>query len=118
MKKHVRFTLTAVLVLSSMVLFAFAQQVDTATGQDYDHRAAVAVQNGDFEKAIAFWQKAIPLDHGRDVKCRGEFERNSIKAAKDTISMLQQGKLQRAEAVKWFNNHSIELWMPNVCNSN
>jgi uncharacterized membrane protein YgcG len=93
-------------------------QVKDGTYDDLMHRATAAAQNGDFENAIALWEKAIPLDPSPAVKCRGEGQRNDIKAAKDTISMLQQGKLQRAEAPKWFSNHEIELWMPNVCNSN
>jgi tetratricopeptide (TPR) repeat protein len=85
---------------------------------DFNSRGNVAAQNGDFEKAIALWQKAIPLDPGPVVGCRGEFQRNDIKAANDTISMLRQRKLHPAEAPKWFTNHSIELWIPNACNSN
>jgi len=97
---------------------ATPQKAQVGAYNDFNSRGNVAAQNGDFEKAIALWQEAIPLDPSPAVKCRGEFQRNSIKAANDTISMLRQRKLQPAEAPKWFANHSIELWMPNACNSN
>jgi hypothetical protein len=97
---------------------ATPQQAQVGAYKDSNSRGNVAAQNGDFEKAIALWQEAIPLDPSPVVKCRGEFQRNSIRAANDTISMLRQRKLQPAEAPKWFTNHSIELWMPNACNSN
>jgi hypothetical protein len=94
------------------------QQAQVEAYNDFNYRGNVAAQNSDFEKAIALWQEAIPLDPSPVVKCRGEFQRNSIRAANDTISMLRQRKLQPAEAPKWFTNHSTELWMPNACNSN
>ena len=77
-----------------------------------------AAQQGQFETAIDFWKKAIPLDPSPSVKSHGEFGRIQIRAAQDTISMVQQGKLMQAQAPKWFNSHSGELWMPNRCNSN
>jgi len=97
---------------------ATPQQAQVGAYNDFNYRGNVAAQNGDFEKAVALWQEAIPLDPSPVVKCRGESQRNSIKAANDAISMLRQRKLQAAEAPKWFANHSIELWMPNACNSN
>lgn len=119
MKKHFRFMLPVTLLVWSMCAFAFAPpQFKSGTFNDFNYRGNVAAQNGDFEKAIAYWKKAIPLDRSPSVKCRGEGLRIDIKAAKDTILMIQQGKLQRADAPKWFNNHHIELWMPNACNSN
>jgi len=77
-----------------------------------------AAQQGQFETAIDFWKRAAPLDQSPNINCRGESLHTQIKAAQDTISLLQQAKLQAADAVQWFNNHSTELWMPNRCNVN
>lgn len=77
----------------------------------------LAARQGHFKLAVDYWMQAIPLDASPNVPCRGESLRGRIRAANDTISMMQQGNLSQAEAANWFQNRSTELWMPNRCNT-
>lgn len=77
----------------------------------------LAVRDGQFEVAIAHWEKAAALDPEQGA-CRGEFQRVQIRAARDAVARQLEGKLMAADVVAWFDGHSAELWMPNACNTN
>ena len=96
----------------------FAEPNRPGSYNDLVQRGNIAAQAGDFDSAISYWRKAIPLDPTPDKKCRGDVLRTSIKAAQNTMSMLQQGKIRKEEAPSWFRNDNTELWMPSPCNSN
>jgi len=76
----------------------------------YESQGIDAVDDGDFDAAIAAWTKAAAVDLG-DLKICGDLaQRVEIQAARDAKARMEQLHLSKAEAASWYFEHYVDLW--------
>ncbi len=94
---------------------ATARDKNMVAYYDYQEQGDEAAKQGDFDAAIAAWEKAAVLDMGDLVSCRLEAEQVKIRAAKDAKARMEQLHLTKSEAGEWYQQHEMKLWKQAPC---
>ena len=82
----------------------------------FQKRGNVEARGGDFNAAIASWSRAASLDANFNKRCRGEFQRVQIQAAKEAQVRMVTHNVTEAQAAVWFEKRESQLWISNSCN--
>lgn len=88
---------------------------DAGLYQDIIGDADAAAENGDYDEAIALWQKSIPLQQVSNEACRGARQQIYIEVAREAKKKIDRDDLSDDEVQQWFDSRAESLWEKSTC---